>query len=64
MVGFFNYIYPGVSDVEITTYEVDMPEMAHRAVSNMIKKIENSSYEPGMFIVDGRLVYKDSVAHR
>lgn len=64
VVGFDNYIYPGVSDVEITTYEVDMPEMAHRAVSNMIKKIENSSYEPGMFIVDGRLVYKDSVARR
>lgn len=64
VVGFDNYIYPGICDVEITSYEVNMVEMARRTVRNIIKRIEDPSFQPGMFIVDGRLVYKDSVARR
>lgn len=64
VVGFDNYIYPGICDVEITSYEVNVVEMARRIVRSIIKKIEDTSYQPGMFIVDGRLVYKDSVARR
>lgn len=64
VVGFDNYIYPGICDVEITSYEVNMVEMARRTVRNIIKKIEDPGFQPGMFIVDGHLVYKDSVARR
>lgn len=61
VVGFDNYLYPGLCDIGITTYEVDMKEMARRAISNMLKKIANENYKPGVFIVEGHLVYKDSV---
>ncbi len=61
VVGFDNYLYPGLCDVEITTYEVDMREMARRVVHNIIKKIENPHYKPGVFIVDGSLVCRKSV---
>lgn len=30
VVGFDNYLYPGLSDIQITTYEVDLKEMAKR----------------------------------
>lgn len=61
VVGYDNYLYPGLCDVEITTYEVDIKEMAKRATSRIVKKISNEKYKKGMSIVEGRLVIKDSV---
>ena len=63
VVGFDNYLYPGLSDVRITTYEVDMGEMARRAIHNMIKKITSDNFKGGVTVVEGRLVLKDSVSH-
>lgn len=63
VVGFDNYLYPGLSDIHITTYEVDMGEMARRAIHNMIKKITSDNYKSGVTVVEGRLVLKDSVSH-
>lgn len=62
VVGFDNYLYPGLCNVKITTYEVDIKEMARRTIHNVLKKIENDNYKPGVFIVEGRLVCKESVA--
>lgn len=45
VVGFDNYLYPGLSDIRITTYEVDMGEMARRAIHNMIKKITSDNFK-------------------
>lgn len=62
VVGFDNYLYPGLSDIQITTYEVDLEEMAKKAVYNMISKISNENYKPGIHIVEGHMVLKESVA--
>lgn len=62
VVGFDNYLYPGLSDIQITTYEVDLGEMAKKTVYNMINKISNENYKPGVHIVEGHLVLKESVA--
>lgn len=62
VVGFDNYLYPGLSDIQITTYEVDLKEMAKKAVYNMISKISNDNYKPGIHIVEGHMVLKESVA--
>ena len=62
VVGFDNYLYPGLSDIQITTYEVDLEEMARRAIHNMISKISNENYKPGIHIVEGHMVLKESVA--
>lgn len=61
VVGFDNYIYPGLCEIGITTYEVDIHEMARCTVNTMLKKIENKNYKSGIFIGRGRLVCKDSV---
>lgn len=61
VVGYDNYQPPGLCDVRITTYEVNMPEMAKQTVKNLIRKISGESYRRGVIIVDGRIVYKDSV---
>lgn len=61
VVGYDNYQPPGLCDVGITTYEVDMREMAWRTVENMVRKISGGHYQQGVSIVNGRIVYKDSV---
>jgi DNA-binding LacI/PurR family transcriptional regulator len=61
VVGFDNYIYPGLCDIGITTYEVDMNEMARCTVNTILKKIENRNYKSGIFIGHGRLICKESV---
>ena len=62
VVGFDNYLYPGLSDIQITTYEVDMEEMAEKSVRKLICKISNENYNPGIHIVEGHIVLKESVA--
>lgn len=62
VVGFDNYLYPGTCDIGITTYEIDITEMARRTMHKMLKKIASEKYTSGMFTVGGHLVYKDSAA--
>lgn len=61
VVGYDNYQPPGLCDVRITTYEVNMTEMANQTVKNLIRKISGEPYRHGVIIVDGRIVYKESV---
>ncbi len=61
VVGYDNFLYPGLCDVEITTYEVDIKEMARRAVHTLIKKISGEDYRRRVYIVEGHMVIKDSV---
>ncbi len=61
VVGYDNYIFPGTVDVDITTYEVDIKEMARQAVNIVIAKISGETYRSGTRIVEGRMVIKNSV---
>lgn len=61
VVGFDNYIYPGICNVGITTYEVDQAEMAAQAVQVLIKRMEGAPCKHGTHVVQGRLVIKESV---
>lgn len=64
VVGFDNYIYPGLCDVEITTYEVDIKEMARVAVNNIVKKISGEQLKQKNSTVEGHMVLKQSVKAR
>lgn len=61
VVGYDNYLYPGVCDVELTTYEVDIKEMARKAVNHLLKKMAGENIRKGIRIVEGHLVEKQSV---
>lgn len=63
VVGYDNYLYPGLCDIEITTYEVDIKEMARKAIDIMISKITGALYRGGTNIIEGHLVEKSSVLH-
>lgn len=61
VVGFDNYLNPEMSDIGITTYEVDMRGMARAAVNLLLKKIVREGYRAGCCIVEGKLIEKESV---
>lgn len=61
VAGYDNYLFPGLCDIALTTYEVDITEMARRAIHNVVKKIKGESYRTGICIVEGYLVKRDSV---
>lgn len=61
VAGYDNYLYPGLCDVALTTYEVDLKEMARRAINMMIKKLNGEAYRQGISIVEGHLVIRESV---
>ena len=61
VVGYDNYLFPGLCDVEITTYEVDMLEMVKKVLEIVIKKIEGKEYKTGINIVEGKMIIRSSV---
>lgn len=62
VVGYDDYIYPGICDVEITTYEVNLAEMARCAVNVLLDKMsQQEGNHHGIHIVEGHLVIKKSV---
>lgn len=61
VAGFDNYIYPGICDVRITTYEVDQMAMAKQAVTILVKRLGKEPWRHGTHVVEGRLVIKESV---
>lgn len=60
VVGFDNYSW-GSEHTQVTTYEVDVREMARQAIHMLTKKMSGEKYRKGTIIVEGRMVIKDSV---
>ncbi len=61
VAGYDDFIYPGVCDIELTTYAVDISEMARITIENLIRKISGEHYRKGTLVVDGRLITRKSV---
>lgn len=62
VAGFDNYLSPELENPGITTYEVNMKEMAGTSVRTILKKIENNGYRTGIQVVEGRIIVKDSTS--
>lgn len=61
IVGFDNYLYPNLSNAQITTYEVEMDKMAELSVKTLLRKINHKDYIKGVQIVTGHMVIKETV---
>ncbi|MBR4183796.1 MAG: substrate-binding domain-containing protein, partial [Lachnospiraceae bacterium] len=61
VVGYDNFIYPGLCNVAISTYEVDFTEMAKKTVEVLASRIRNDTSKHRVYVIDGNLVIKDSV---
>ncbi|MVB12398.1 HTH-type transcriptional repressor PurR [Caprobacter fermentans] len=61
VVGFDDFMFPGLVQQDVTTYAVDMEGMARSCVESLLRKVRNSNYIPNLKIVSGRLVIRSSV---
>lgn len=61
VVGFDNYAFQNPNAVNLTTYAVDVKEMAGRAIKIVIRKMAGEYYNKGVSIVEGRVIIGDSV---
>lgn len=61
VVGYDDYLHPGLCSVELTTYAVDMARMAEQGVEVLVNKICGREYRTGIQVVEGRLVDRKSV---
>lgn len=61
VVGFDNYNVMEMNDPALTTVEIDINDMAHLVVDILIKKLEGKPYKHGLNIIQGKIIYKDSV---
>ena len=61
VVGFDDYIYSTLSSPQLTTFRVNVPQMASITVSGILKKIKDNSYSLGRRVVGGSVVIRDSV---
>ena len=63
VVGYDDYLYPGLCDIGITTYSVDMERMAQMGSEILMQRIEGSTLPCSMQVVEGKMVLKESVNH-
>lgn len=63
VVGFDNFLYPGLCDIGITTYDVNLKEMARKSIRILLDRINNMKFNSGVRIIQGKIVYKESVNH-
>ncbi len=61
VVGFDNYLYPNLSNLQLTTYEVEMDKMAELCIKTLLRKINRKDYVKGVQIITGHMVVKGSV---
>lgn len=61
LVGFDNYILSEMSNVKITTYEVDQDAMAAASAAQIRARIMDGSANRKLQVISGRLLLRDSV---
>ena len=62
VAGFDNYVGSLKIYRDITTYEIDIPEMSRRAIHTILHKLNDVAYSTGKFVLAGRFVDKRSVS--
>ncbi len=61
LVGYDDYIVPGLLDFGLTTYSVNREELAKTSIATMIKRIEGDTKDCINKIIDGSLIERESV---
>lgn len=56
VAGFDNYVPVGGSDIQFTTYEVDVKEMARRVIKLLVKRMDGNDFSKEVSIVNGKVI--------
>ena len=60
VVGFDNFINEPFPKIGITTYAINIKEMARRSIHILLHKLENPDYHTGVYMIDGEFIERES----
>ncbi len=60
VAGFDNFINEPFPKIGITTYAINIREMARRSVHILLHKLENPDYSTGVYMIDGKFIERQS----
>lgn len=61
VVGYDDYLYPGLCDIGITTYSVDMERMSQVGMEMLLERLNGSEPPYIMQVIEGKFLKRDSV---
>ncbi len=61
VVGFDDFLYPGLCNIPLTTYAVNMTKMAESGVKLLVKKMTGGETSEGMHLIEGHFIERKSV---
>lgn len=61
VVGFDDFLYPGLCNVPLTTYAVNMAGMAEMGVDLLLQKMTGGETSEGMHLIEGHFIERSSV---
>lgn len=61
VVGYDDWLHPGLCDIGITTYSVDMDTMAKTGLKLLLHRMDGRPERGGMQVVEGNMVIRESV---
>ncbi len=61
VVGFDDFLYPGLCNIPLTTYAVNMVKMAETGVGLLLQKINGEETSNGMHLIEGYFIERKSV---
>lgn len=61
VVGYDDFLYPGLCNIGITTYGVDMNHMAETTIRVILSRIVGNDCRKGIHVVEGYVIEKESV---
>lgn len=62
IVGYDNYLYTGLCDIKITTYEVNVEAMVKVAIDKLVNHLKHHKKDTELTrVVTGKMVIKESV---
>ena len=64
VVGYDDYLYPGLCDIGITTYSVDMEKMSQVGMEMLLERMGGSENPYMMQVIEGKFIKRDSVQER
>lgn len=61
VVGYDDFLYPGLCNIGITTYGVDMDHMAETTIQVILRRLAGNDCRKGIYVVEGYIIEKESV---
>ena len=62
VVGYDDYAFQNNGEIELTTYAVDVKEMARKTLKILLRKMNGEYFNKGVTVVPGRMVIRSTAA--